>query len=83
MTRRADIPLQKHTLNLFRGDFDKLQGWYTKLGASRIVRELVRAQVRRVEESIAQKRPPTVADLEIPVETLEEVIANGIKVEQL
>lgn len=82
MTRRTEIPLQKHTLNLFEGDFDKLQGWYTKLGASRIVRELVRAQVRRVEESIAQKRNPTVADLDIPVEAVEEAL-SGVRVEQL
>lgn len=66
--RKDDVPLQKHTLNLFKGDFEKLQSWYSALGASKIVRELVRAQVRRVEEDLANKRPPTVAELDISVD---------------
>lgn len=41
--------LQKHTLNLFEGDFERLQNHYPDVGASFIIRRLVRAHVKYIQ----------------------------------
>lgn len=41
--------LQKHTLNLFRGDYDKLQQLFPDTGAGPIIRQLVRGFIVRTE----------------------------------
>lgn len=42
--------LQKHTLNLFPGDYAKLQGYYPDIGAATIIRRVVRRFVSEIEE---------------------------------
>ncbi len=42
--------LQKHTLNLFPGDYAKLQQFYPDLGAATIIRRIVRRFVEQIEE---------------------------------
>lgn len=42
--------LQKHTLNLFPGDYARLQDLYPDLGAATIIRRVVRAFVNQIEE---------------------------------
>lgn len=54
MRRKEDKPLHKTTLNLVKGDFEKLQEAYPRLGAGKVVRELVNAHVRRIEEQAQQ-----------------------------
>jgi len=54
MRRKEDKPLHKTTLNLVKGDFEKLQEAYPRLGAGKVVRELVHAHVRRIEEQAQQ-----------------------------
>lgn len=41
--------LQKHTLNLFAGDYAKLQTLYPDTGAGAIIRRLIRKFLERVE----------------------------------
>lgn len=41
--------LSKHTLNLFPGDYAKLQQFYPDLGAAVIVRRIVRKFVQQIE----------------------------------
>lgn len=41
-------PMQKHTLNLYAGDFTRLQELYPEMGASLLVRHLVRAHILKV-----------------------------------
>jgi hypothetical protein len=56
MKRREDRPITKHTLNLYAGDYEKLQDLYSaRVGAAKIVRDLVRAHIRMIEENAAQR----------------------------
>ena len=42
-------PMRKHTLNLFDGDFDRLQRMYPDIGAAAIIRRLIRKHLESVE----------------------------------
>ena len=55
MRRREEIPMQKVTLSLYRGDFDRLRDYFPKLGASKVVRLLVRKYIGEVEKRIEQR----------------------------
>ena len=52
-----DRDLQKHTLNLFAGDFDKLQRLYPDVGAAAVVRRLVQ---KHVQDKLKPIDPPKV-----------------------
>jgi len=65
MRRREDRAITKHTLNLYAGDYAKLQALYsTRVGGAKIIRDIVHAHIRKIEEDAAQK-VPLVSDLEI------------------
>ena len=58
MKRREEKPLSKHTVNFFAGDYEKLQGLYGhRIGAGKIVRDVIHAHIRKIEEDAAQKIP--------------------------
>lgn len=58
MRRREDRSITKHTMNLYAGDFSKLQELYTsRVGAGKIIRDIVHAHIRKIEEDAAQKIP--------------------------
>ena len=40
---------QKHTLNLFAGDYEKIQALYPDVGAAPVIRRIVRAFIEQVE----------------------------------
>lgn len=64
MIRKSDVPIRKHTLNLFEGDYERMQVLYPRLGAGRAIREIIRAHIRQIEEATAQSRPrPRKVDL--------------------
>lgn len=66
--RREDRMMTKHTLNLYQGDYDRLQQLYgTRVGAAKIIRDIVRAHIRLIEESAAQKLPYIEEDLQVEV----------------
>lgn len=67
MRRREDFPLRKHTLNLFDGDFARLQELHPRLGAAKAVREIVRAHIKRAEERAAQRATPLETDEDIDI----------------
>jgi aspartate/tyrosine/aromatic aminotransferase len=65
MRRREDHTLSKHTINLYAGDYPKLMALYsTRVGAAKVIRDLVHAHLKKIEESAAQ-RVPVVHDLDI------------------
>jgi len=73
MLRKEDHPLQKVTLNLFEGDFARLQVIYPRPGAAKIIRDLVRRHLRAHEEHINRRenrREATVRDLPIDIQDL-------------
>lgn len=41
--------LQKHTLNLYEGDYDKLRSFYPDVGAGAVIRRIVRRYIEQVE----------------------------------
>lgn len=45
-----DDTLTKHTMNLFSGDYARLQQYYPDIGAATIIRRVVRAFVNQIEE---------------------------------
>ena len=49
MAKKAEEDLTKHTLNLFPGDYAKLQELYPDLGAGPVIRRLVRDFINKVE----------------------------------
>lgn len=49
MPKNSD--LQKHTLNLNRGDFDKIGAYYPDVPAATIIRRVISAFVKQIEES--------------------------------
>lgn len=56
MRRREDRAISKHTLNLYKGDYEKLQHIYgTRIGAAKIIRDIVSAHVRRIESEAEQR----------------------------
>lgn len=48
--RKSSEPIQKHTLNLFAGDYERLQILYPQRGAGWAIRELVRAHLINIEK---------------------------------
>lgn len=50
MPKKADN-LQKHTLNLFSGDYDRLQQLFPDLGAGPVIRKIVREFIERCESN--------------------------------
>lgn len=54
---RQDENLQRHTLNLHKGDFDRLGELYPGVGAGVIIRQLVRKQIELGEEKLRKEIP--------------------------
>ena len=50
----------KHTLWLFRGDFATLAELYPDLGASIVVRTLIRKHIERIEAGVDKSLPPDI-----------------------
>jgi hypothetical protein len=67
MRRKEDFELEKVTLNLRKGDFERLRGLHGRLGAGKVIRELVMGHIKRVETGAAQAVPE---DIEIDLEEL-------------
>lgn len=64
--RQSEIPLEKITLKLFKGDAEEMRKLYPTVGASGIIRELVRSHIRRVHEE-AQKNSPVVPGVNVEI----------------
>lgn len=49
MAKKAEEDLTKHTLNLFPGDYSRLQELYPDIGAGPVIRRLVRDFLDKIE----------------------------------
>ena len=56
MRKREDHAIRKHTLNLFEGAYERLQGLYPHIGAAKIIRDIVRAHIKAIENKAQQFR---------------------------
>lgn len=54
MRRKSQHPLKKHTTNLYEGDMETLRTLHPELGAGMVLREVVRAYIRKIQEQHAQ-----------------------------
>jgi len=70
MRRREDRAISKHTLNLYAGDYQKLQDLYPpRIGAAKIIRDIIHAHIRKVEENAAQHLSTDLIDnLDVAIE---------------
>lgn len=55
--------LSKHTLNLFPGDYAKLQELYPDIGAATIIRRVIRRFIEQIEESGTSPVAPISSDI--------------------
>jgi hypothetical protein len=46
---KAETELQKHTMNLYLGDYARLQDLYPEIGASVVIRRIIRAWIEKAE----------------------------------
>jgi hypothetical protein len=69
MRRKEAYPLEKVTLNLREGDFDRLQILHGRLGAGKVIRELVIRHIKRVDNHVSQAVPSHAATV-LPTEEL-------------
>jgi hypothetical protein len=60
--RKEAEPLKKHLVSLYEGDFEELQSLHGRLGASKVIRILVRAHLKRAKEKAAQAAKPVEID---------------------
>lgn len=51
MRRKEDLPITKHTLNLYAGEYAALQELYPRHGAGKIIRTLVHRHLREALEA--------------------------------
>jgi len=72
MRKREDRAIYKHTLNLYKGDYVRLQDLYPRIGAAKAIRDIVHAHIRKIEENAAQlliaPEQDLVFDLDIDLE---------------
>ena len=54
MKRKSDRPLQKVTLNVYRGDWDSLKDLHPEIGPSLALREILHAHVEGIKEQVAR-----------------------------
>lgn len=52
MARPEKEPMQKHTLNLYEGDFERLQALYPELGASIVIRKIIRKHIESITPDV-------------------------------
>lgn len=67
MRRKEPYPLEKVTLNLRQGDFNRLQVLHGRIGAGKFIREMVIGHIDRVNRHVEQVLPspaPTVLPAE-------------------
>lgn len=57
------LDLQKHTLNLFNGDFDRLKALHPDLDGGAVIRQLVRDYIDKIEAN-APTQPATLLNVE-------------------
>ena len=75
MKRKEDFPIERHSLNLFTGDFARLQEIAGRMGAGKVVRALVRGYIEKMEKLVNQKLPiPPIEDISVEIPDLKELL---------
>lgn len=64
MAKKADDDLQKHTLNLYKGDLEEVAAMLPDLKKTVVVREIVRDFIRK-HQAAAPKLEPLIEEIEL------------------
>jgi hypothetical protein len=54
---REDLKIHKHTLNLYAGDYAKIQELFPDIGAGVVIRKVIRNYVESIEAKTAVEVP--------------------------
>lgn len=57
MAKKAEEALQKHTLLLYEGDYKRLQDMFPDIGASIVIRKIIREYLNKVQPLAKVKAP--------------------------
>jgi hypothetical protein len=52
MKRNEKAPVEKMTVRLYNGDYRRLAELHPNLGANKVIRELVRQHIQRIESKV-------------------------------
>ena len=53
--RKSKDALQKHTLQLFEGDYAKLQDLHPEVGAAAVIRQIIRQYILKISPPVEMK----------------------------
>jgi len=65
MPKRNEQPLTKHTLNLYEGDYERVQDLYPDIGAAVIIRKVLRRFIEGIEAQATSAAE--IPDMEIKI----------------
>lgn len=72
MRRREERAIEKHTVNFYVGEYQKLQVIFgSRIGAGKVVRDLVSLLIKKIESRVEQKMNtpvPLVSELDISLD---------------
>ena len=68
MAHKSKVPLQRVTINLYAGDFERLTNLFPDITATRAIRELVRGIILQTEARSNQVATDMENQLELPLE---------------
>lgn len=66
---KADAELQKHTLNFYAGDVDKLRRYYPDVEVSTLIRDIIHQFIENTEKGLPA--PPQVEGIELKLPGME------------
>lgn len=52
MPKKSDEPLEKHTMHLYEGDFERLKDLHPDIGVGIVIRKLVRKHLKENEPKV-------------------------------
>lgn len=61
--KKDEHDLQKHTLNLFEGDYARIQALYPDIGAGPVIRRVLRSFIEQAEAGGAEFQPKVEIEL--------------------
>lgn len=75
MKRKEDLPIERHSLNLFKGDFARLQIMAGRAGAGKIIRYLVTNYIAQNDKKVNAKVPLEAVSASLSPDDLKDILA--------
>lgn len=58
MPRKSEVPLEKHVIRLYAGDFEAIRELFPNDDASVVIRNIVRKTINNIKDRAAQNQEP-------------------------